>query len=148
MRPLLLAVLLTVTSASSALAAKTRTFSMEVTVPTAGWKLRIERVYKNGKSPIVVARLTPPGIAAQVISKAKAKVSVEAPSGAPQYVVLGKTWNWENEEPYSFPSEDADSWFKAADARKDLKLLWTAPAVEKAEKPERPMPEIPDAPVQ
>lgn len=147
MRPLTLAVLLTLTSASPALAAKARTFSMEVTVPTAGWKLKIVRVYKVGKSPLVVARLTPPGIAAQVISKAKDKVKVAAPAGEPQYVVLGKSWNWANDEPYSFPTEPPEEWFKAADARKDVKLLWTAPETKQAAKEERPMPEIPDEPV-
>jgi hypothetical protein len=148
MKPLILAVLLPLLSASSALAAETRTFSMSVTVPTAAYKLRIVRVYKNGKTPVVVAKLTPPeGFAAEVISKAKDKVSVSAPAGAPQYVVLGKTWNWENDEPYSFPSESPDEWFKAADARKDLKLLWTAPEVKEKPKAERPMPDIPDAPL-
>jgi hypothetical protein len=131
MKTLIPAALLLLTLAGSALAAEpARKAALTVTVPTAAWKLKIARIYRVGKTPWVVARLTPPsGFAAEVISEVHAEAPIDAVDGEPRYIVLGKDWSWKNEEPYEFvAAADSDAFLKKLEKRKDAKLLWSESA--------------------
>lgn len=106
-----------------------RTFALTFMAPTTAWKLKIARVYAVGKTPWVIARLTPPaGMAGDALTPVSAHATLAAPAGEPKYVVLGKTWNWENDEPYEFvDAAKSDAFLKTLEKRKDAKLLWSEP---------------------
>ncbi|HWA88172.1 MAG TPA: hypothetical protein VG710_18230 [Opitutus sp.] len=77
--------------------------SISVTVPDAGWRLRVERVLERDDEVWVLARLwRKPGPAAQMIRKAEAAVPVAVPDKPVRVFVAGKTWTWANKEPYEF----------------------------------------------
>ena len=76
---------------------------IDVTVPDAGWEVNIEKVYRTGSGLCVVSRLTSGDQpSAMVISTASDTVKVQAPPLPVKHFVLGKTWSWENDEPYVF----------------------------------------------
>ncbi len=86
--------------------ARESTVSVQLTVPDGGWKIRIDRVYQTPTHLLAVSKLERnPGLAIQVISQAKDSVKVKAPKLPVRHFVLGKTWNWPNQEPYSFLSD-------------------------------------------
>ena len=39
---------------------------------------------------------------AQVISTVQASLKLDAPELLMKYFIIGKTWDWKNEEPYTF----------------------------------------------
>ena len=83
--------------------AKQRSISLQVTVPTSGWKVEIQEVYQVEKELWVISHLTSKGgIALQVISQVKDSVSVPKSSLPVKHFVTGKRWNWKNKEPYQF----------------------------------------------
>lgn len=81
-----------------------REISVALEVPDAGWSIGIEGVYRVGDELWAVSRLTRSGgMAAQVISTVQDSARVRAPAGLPvRHFVIGKTWNWENDVPYTF----------------------------------------------
>ena len=86
--------------------ARESTVSVQLTVPDGGWKIRIDRVYQIPTHLLAVSKLErSQGLAIQVISQAKDSVKVKAPKLPVRHFVLGKTWNWPNQEPYSFLSD-------------------------------------------
>ncbi len=86
--------------------ARESTVSVQLTVPDGGWKIRIDRVYQTPTHLLAVSKLERnPSLAIQVISQAKDSVKVKAPKLPVRHFVLGKTWNWPNQEPYSFLSD-------------------------------------------
>ena len=85
--------------------ARESTVSVQLTVPDGGWKIRIDQVYQTPTHLLAVSKLErSPAPAIQVISQAKDSVKVKAPKLPVRHYVLGKTWNWPNQEPYSFLS--------------------------------------------
>ena len=84
--------------------AEKREIAVSVTVPDAAWKLRIDEVWQVKKELWVVATVSRDAgvIGAQVISTLKALVKVEAPDLPVKVFVVGKTWNWGNDEPHTF----------------------------------------------
>ena len=82
------------------------TVSVQLTVPDGGWKVRIDRVYQTPTHLLAVSKLERNfGLAIQVISQAKDSVKVKAPKLPIRHFVLGKTWNWPNQEPVTFLSD-------------------------------------------
>ena len=83
--------------------AKQRSISLQVTVPTSGWKVEIQEVYQVGPELWVISHLASKGgIALQVISQVKDSVTVPKSSLPVKHFVIGKRWNWKNKEPYQF----------------------------------------------
>jgi len=86
--------------------ARESTVSVQVTVPDGGWKIRIDRVYQTPTHLLAFSKLERnPGLAIQVISQAKDSVKIKAPKLPVRHFVLGKTWNWPNQEPVTFLSD-------------------------------------------
>lgn len=82
---------------------KQRSISLQVTVPTSGWKVEIQEVYQVEKELWVISHLASKGgIALQVISQVKDSVVVPKSSLPVKHFVTGKRWNWKNKEPYQF----------------------------------------------
>lgn len=97
-----------------------RPVTIELTVPDPAWKVTIERVYQADERLLAVARVErdPEVMAAQVISKASDTVRVRAPDLPVEHYVIGKTWNWA-EEDYHFVTEaEVDK------ATKGARLIW------------------------
>jgi len=86
--------------------ARESTVSVQLKVPDGGWKIRIDRVYQTSTHLLVVSKLERSrSLAIQVISQAKDSVKVKAPKLPVRHFVLGKTWNWPNQEPVTFLSD-------------------------------------------
>lgn len=86
------------------LQAAEREIQIEITVPDTTWAVGIDQVVQVDQEIWVVATLRqdPGMMGAMVISTVKDSVKVEVEDLPVKYFVLGKTWNWENEEPYTF----------------------------------------------
>jgi zinc protease len=80
--------------------AKERTIEVTVTVPDAAWRLSIEEVYQVKDELWVISRVSrdPDAMGAQVITTLTASVKVEAAALPVKHFVLGKTWNWAEED--------------------------------------------------
>lgn len=80
-----------------------RQFWVSVTVPSAGWDLNITEVYAVNGELWVISELTPPdGPAATVISNVSDTLTVAAPPGPVQHVVIGKNWDWDNDDMHRY----------------------------------------------
>lgn len=75
---------------------------LSVLTPDAGWEFRVREVRETDEDVWVWAELhRRPGLAAQQLTTVRARADV--PAGKPRTVfVTGKTWRWENQEPYRF----------------------------------------------
>lgn len=105
--------------------------------PNPSWKANITEAKVVDKEIWVkVDAETAGGIAAQVISKAEATATIEAPDLPVKYAVFGKTWKWANKEKDIFfvddvSKEDREKWEKAW---KDGKALVVMKKEEKKDK--------------
>jgi len=77
---------------------------MALDAPDSAWDLKIQRVYRVDQRLVAVGALVrKPGIGASVITRVGDAVTVAAPASWPvTYYVTGKTWHWDNAEPYVF----------------------------------------------
>ena len=100
-RMIFLMVLLLCTTAS---AADEREIMVKLTVPDAAWTIVIDEVHKVGNELWVISTVSrnPDMMGTQVISTVQASLKMAAPDLPTKYFVIGKTWNWKNEEPYIF----------------------------------------------
>jgi hypothetical protein len=76
-----------------------------LTVPDSAWKIAIDAVYQVRDVIWVVSTVSrdPNAIGLQVISTVRDSVEVDALGELPvKYFVVGKTWNWDNKEGYTF----------------------------------------------
>lgn len=101
---LLTAVLLSFLSAQAAHAQPSHLIRVSLKVPDTAWKLKIEEVYTGDRALIVLAELRrPPGqLGALAITTTSDSVRLPVTPQPIRVFVLGKTWNWRNEEPYKF----------------------------------------------
>jgi hypothetical protein len=107
--------------------------TIAVTVPDAGWRLRIERVLERDEEVWVLAQLhRRPGPAAQVIRRLEVAVPVELPPKPMRVFVAGKTWAWPAKEPYEFVKSLDEVEQRAGKAR----VLYAAPVDEDEERTE------------
>ena len=112
--------------------ARESTVSVQLTVPDGGWKIHIDQVYQTPTHLLAVSMLErSPGPAIQVISQAKESVKVKAPKLPVRHLIMGKTWNWPNKEPFTFLSDPKELSKSIAGA----KLVFQAQA--------KPVPKIP-----
>ncbi len=80
-----------------------QSISVKLTVPDLGWLINIDEVYKiEGELWVISVLHRPPGIFGQQITTISDTVKVPYPSLPVKHFVLGKTWGWQNEEPYVF----------------------------------------------
>ena len=77
--------------------------SVKVTVPDLGWIINIDEVYKvEGELWVIFVLHRSPGMFGQQITTKSDTVNVPCSSLPVKHFVLGKTWGWQNEEPYVF----------------------------------------------
>ena len=78
--------------------------TVKLTVPDSTWTIAIGEVHKVGNELWVISIVSrnPDLMGAQVISTVQSSLKLAAPDLPTRYFVIGKTWNWENPEPYAF----------------------------------------------
>lgn len=81
-----------------------QTIQLKLMVPDTTWTLAIDEVYQVGHELWVIAGVKQIGQAfgLMMITTLEDQVTVKAPTLPIQYYVVGKTWGWKNEEPYTF----------------------------------------------
>ena len=80
-----------------------RDIEVKMQVPDMGWKIRINEIHRKGEELWVISSLRRhPGMAGQAISTVSDKIHMNLPDISVKHFILGKTWNWENREPYTF----------------------------------------------
>jgi hypothetical protein len=89
---------------TTAWGADKKEITVKLTVPDAAWSIAIDEVHRVGNELWIISTVSrkPDLIGAQVISTAQASLKLTAPDLPLRYFVIGKTWNWKNEEPYTF----------------------------------------------
>lgn len=90
--------------ATGALAAEMREITVTLTVPDTAWKIAIDEVHQMKGEIWVVSTVSrnPDVMGAQVISMVKASVKCAVADLPVKHFVIGKTWNWPNQEPITF----------------------------------------------
>lgn len=85
-----------------------REIGVEVTVPDPAWEVSIEEIYQADGRLNVISRLTrdEEAMAAQVISTIEDRVTVAAPDLPVDHYLLGKTWDWREEEHHFVANEE------------------------------------------
>ena len=78
--------------------------TVKLTVPDTAWTVAIEEVYNVESELWVISAVSqnPDVMGAQVISTVQASVKMAAPDLPVKHFIIGKTWAWENTEPYTF----------------------------------------------
>ena len=81
-----------------------REITVTLTVPDPAWVISIEEAHevKDEIWVISIVSRDSEATAAQVISIVKASVKFAAPNLSVKHYIIGKTWGWENDEPYTF----------------------------------------------
>ena len=89
---------------TNALGMEEKEITVKLTVPDATWSIAIDAVYEVGDELWVVSIVSPnPDMAGvQMISTVQASLTIAAPDLPVKNFIVGKTWNWKNEEPYTF----------------------------------------------
>ena len=89
---------------TTAWGADEKEITVKLTVPDAAWTLTIDEVHMVGNELWVISTVSqnPDMMGAQVISTVQASLRLEAPDLPMKYFIIGKTWDWKNEEPYTF----------------------------------------------
>ena len=85
---------------------KETVITVTLTVPDTSWNISINEVYRVESELWVISTVfhEPDMMGAQVISAISDSVTVNAPDLPVKIFIIGKTWNWENDEPYTFIS--------------------------------------------
>ncbi len=96
--------------------------TVRLAVPDTTWTVVIEEVHKIGNELWVIASVAqdPDMMGAQVITTVEDSLTLAAPDLPVKFFVIGKTWNWENEESYNF----IESLDKIEEELKSGKLLY------------------------
>ena len=95
--------------------------SVQLKVPSTAWSIRITDVYEFETEVWVAARLSSPsGVVAPVISTVSDTVTIPETTKDVKYFILGKTWGWDNSEPYEFvkPSDEKEFEAKLSSGKK------------------------------
>lgn len=84
--------------------AKEKEITVNLTVPDTTWQIAIDDVYIVGNELWVISSVSqnPDIMGAQVISIVQASVKIAVPDLPVKHFIIGKTWAWENTEPYTF----------------------------------------------
>lgn len=97
-----------------------QTISVSLKVPSTAWTVQIEEIYQANEELWIISRLRSSGFGGQTITEVSDEVTVEVPDLPEKHIVLGKTWNWENEEEYQFSEEQPE----IEDPLQDGTRLW------------------------
>ena len=82
-------------------------------VPSPAWTVQITDVYEFETEVWVAARVSSVSeVAAAVISTVSDSVTIPDTSKEVKYFILGKTWGWENSEPYEFVKASDEKQFE------------------------------------
>lgn len=78
--------------------------TVKLTVPDTAWTVAIEEVYNVEGELWVISSVSqnPAVMGVQVISTVQASVKIAVPDLPVKHFIIGKTWAWENTEPYTF----------------------------------------------
>jgi len=97
-------VLSTLLFSTTLLGAEEREITVTLTVPDAAWAIAIDEVHEVEDEIWVISTVSRDTsmMGAQVISIVKASVKFAAPDLPVKHFIIGKTWGWKNEEPYTF----------------------------------------------
>ncbi len=89
---------------TTALGAEKISITVDLTVPDSAWAIIVEEVHKVNNEIWVISRVSrdPDMMAAQVITTVRDTVEISAAELPLKHLVIGKTWGWKNEEPYTF----------------------------------------------
>ena len=81
--------------------------TVQLTVPDSAWKIAIDAVHQVKGEIWVVSTVSrdPDLMGAAVISTVTATVKLDVGDLPVKHFIIGKTWNWKNEEPYTFIAE-------------------------------------------
>lgn len=92
---------------TTAWGANEKEITVELTVPDAAWEITIDEVHRVGDALWVISTVSrdPDLMGAQVISTVRASLRLEAPDLPTKHFVIGKSWDWQNQEPYTFLSD-------------------------------------------
>ena len=83
-------------------------------VPSSAWSVQITDVYEFETEVWVAARLsTTSEVGLAMISTVGDSITIPDTSKDIKYFILGKTWNWENSEPYEFVKASEEKQFEA-----------------------------------
>ena len=86
-----------------------RDVEVKLNVPDLGWKIRILEIRQRDEVLWVISSLTRhPGPSGQAISTVSDRVRLDLPDFPVKHFILGKTWKWENKEPYTFINSMGD----------------------------------------
>ncbi|MFZ9937019.1 MAG: hypothetical protein ACO3JG_08135 [Luteolibacter sp.] len=85
-------------------AAENKEIMVELKVPDSAWTISIEEVYQVGNEVWVISRVSraPDVFGLQVISTIKDSLTLAIAELPVKHFIVDKTWNWKNEEPYTF----------------------------------------------
>ena len=89
---------------TAAWGADKKEITVELAVPDTTWVVAIHEVYEVGDELYVISIVSQDSnvMGAQVVSTVQDSLKLAAPDLPVKFFVIGKTWNWENEEPYTF----------------------------------------------
>ena len=89
---------------TTAWGADEKEITVKLTVPDTAWTLTINEVHMVVNELWIVSTVSqnPDMMGAQVISTVQASLKLAAPDLPMKYFIIGKTWAWKNEEPYTF----------------------------------------------
>ncbi len=78
--------------------------TVKLSVPDTTWGITIQEVHKVGNELWVISSVSqnPDTMGAQVISEVQASIIIAVPDLPVKNFIIGKTWAWENTEPYTF----------------------------------------------
>lgn len=88
---------------------ETRLLEIRLNAPSPAWSIRIEKVYHcdNGLWVVASLKLRRGVLAPQVISTLVDSVEISAaPELSVKYAVIGKTWQWSDNDEYFYPADD------------------------------------------
>ena len=89
---------------TTAAGAGEKEITVKLTVPDSSWTVAIEEVFKVESELWVISSVSqnPDIMGAQVISTVQASMKIAVPDLPVKNFIIGKTWAWENTEPYTF----------------------------------------------
>ena len=88
--------------------------SVTLQVPSTAWSVQITNVYKFEMEVWVAAQLsTTSEVGLTMISTVSDSVTIPETSKDIKYFILGRTWNWDNSEPYEFVKASDESKLEA-----------------------------------
>ncbi len=89
---------------TTALGADEKEITVRLTVPDAAWTIAIKEVHEVENELWIISSVShsPDVMAAQVISTVQDSLKIAVPDLPVKNFIIGKTWAWENREPYTF----------------------------------------------